>query len=431
MSLFSTISKNLSRNKTLLSVFLLCIAYWIYLVCFSEMIIVFDAIGYEQLGTLVYQHGWAEYFRTGPHREPFYPGMIAGSMKIAEIFSTSYPVVQKWMQAGFLFITQILLFVLLSKLKIRKSIKFATLLYFGISPALVNSAFSLYSEIATFPFVLAAALMCALSWKTVHNGRLSEVIFAALLTTFSFLLLVATKSAFMYVFVVCLFPFGCVALYLFGTQNFKRAFNAGLYVLISLCLFSACIFSYMNLNKIHNGHFQINDRNTDILLGSAMKRSKPLTRRGVMVHLSSIPGTKVCQKFFNTDECREADWYGSYKPVEIQELLLGVAQEDQNLKIVQLTFDRIREHPFQYVFFMFIEGAKMPFWESTQVGYVDYPPLLTKLFNNVVFKNGLRLGVSLLTIFALFYLLISLFKDRLLIFDLNTFFKSINDFLIV
>jgi hypothetical protein len=38
----------------------------------------------------------------------------------------------------------------------------------------------------------------------------------------------------------------------------------------------------------------------------------------------------------------------------------------------------------------------MFFWESSQMGFVEYPPGLTKLFSWGPFKNGLRLGISFL-----------------------------------
>ena len=40
------------------------------------MVIIVDASFYEKLGKMIHEAGWETYFRTGPHREPFYPFLI-------------------------------------------------------------------------------------------------------------------------------------------------------------------------------------------------------------------------------------------------------------------------------------------------------------------------------------------------------------------
>ena len=65
---------------------------------------------------------------------------------------------------------------------------------------------------------------------------------------------------------------------------------------------------------------------------------------------------------------------------------------------------------------MGLEGLKMIFWESTKIGFVSYPPALTKLYNFTPFKDGLRLLMALLTLFALLYLVRFLWKNRKNIF---------------
>ena len=64
-----------------------------------------------------------------------------------------------------------------------------------------------------------------------------------------------------------------------------------------------------------------------------------------------------------------------------------------------------------------IEGAKMPFWESTQMGFTIYPKMLLNLFENTWFKNGLRLCIALLTIFSLIFLILSIYRNKSLFFD--------------
>lgn len=405
-------------RRGLIIAFLLCFLYWGYLVFSTEMLISADAIGYEQLGQLVYQQGWGEYLRTGPHREPFYPWLVANSMRIADSLFISYHMVQKLIQVAFLFISQLLMLVLLDKLKISDPIKLITILYFGFSPAIVNAAFSLFSEIATFPFVLMMVLFCALSWQAIHYGSPGKIISMALLTAGSFLLASATKSAFSYVFLICLLPFIYLAARSFHHKVRRDFLNATLYVAVSFCIFTAGIISYMSLNKKYNGYFQVNDRNAISLLGSAYKRSNPLTPRIILAHLSSVPGNKVCEKFFTEEECRYAAWYSSESTKgEILDSLKDVPKENQSSKALLLAMNEALKHPFQYIFFTFIEGAKMPFWESTKIGFVGYPPILMNLFDSVWFKNGLRLFIALMTIFSIVFTVFKTYQDKSLLFD--------------
>lgn len=415
----------LHKYRALVIIFTLCFYYWAYLIIYAEMAISTDAIGYEELGRLVHESGWKEFLRTGPHREPFYPWLVATSMGIADQLSVSYQLVQKWVQVFFLFVSQLLLLFLLNKLKISPPIKWTTVLYFGFSPGLVNAAFSLFSEIATFPFVPLMVLACVWSWQSVLSRSLKHIGGMAVLTVGTFLLAAGTKSAFIYVFLACLIPFVFAALRSLRHKDYRKFLNATAYIVLSFCLFLGTIIGYMSLNQRYNGYFQVNDRNTTAFLGSALKRSNPLTPRMILAHISSIPGNKVCQKFFTEEECRYVDWYGSDTRTEVLGLVNDVPTEKRSSKAFRLAIDKALERPFQYAFFTFVEGAKMPFWESTKIGFVNYPPVLMAIFDNVLFKNGLRLFVAVLTVCSLFFLVFSLYRDRHLLFEHSIEVESI------
>ena len=79
---------------------------------------------------------------------------------------------------------------------------------------------------------------------------------------------------------------------------------------------------------------------------------------------------------------------------------------------MSLTIEKVKQHPFQCFWLNWFDAVKMFFWESTQIGYVTYPAGLTKLFAWAPFKNGLRLVISLLTLFAVVYLLVLLWRGR-------------------
>lgn len=70
---------------------------------------------------------------------------------------------------------------------------------------------------------------------------------------------------------------------------------------------------------------------------------------------------------------------------------------------MRLSKEKIFKNPPQYILFMVIESMKMFFWESTQIGFVNYPRWLTKIFTFIPFKDALRLLVSLTSIFAFIF----------------------------
>lgn len=71
-------------------------------------------------------------------------------MAVGDLFSVSYQPILKIFQVALLFLTQILLIVLLRQLDVRKGIIMAAVLYAGISPAMINGAYSVYYEIVSF-----------------------------------------------------------------------------------------------------------------------------------------------------------------------------------------------------------------------------------------------------------------------------------------
>jgi hypothetical protein len=137
------------------------LVYWSYLAIVCQTIVVHDSVAFESMAKILYKDGWLEFFRTGPHREPFYLVLIAFSMRVGDLVSLHYFEILKIIQVIFLFITQFLTYKLLQKLKIHEWIMIAGLIYLAISPSMVNTAFNLYSEIIVYPFVLGIILLNA------------------------------------------------------------------------------------------------------------------------------------------------------------------------------------------------------------------------------------------------------------------------------
>jgi len=403
------------RKRTWLAIFALCFIYWVYLIFHTKMAVIFDASEYESAGRLIYQNGWIDFFKTGPHREPLYPALIAFSMGWANFFSTDYQIILKVFQVALLLFTQSLLFLLLRKLKLREGVNMVAVLYYGISPALINATFSLFGEIIVFPWVVAVVLLSDSLWSDIgQKGKHGFFLAKAVLLGACFSLLVFGRGIFLYVFSFFMLPF-CLWVFL---ALYKRR---GLILLRLLLLLSAASLTFYSLsaqikvmNLRYNGEYGLGASRLDILLGSAYKRSQPVNWRIVASHIASIPGNGVCRMFFSQQECDYADWYGSdqFRVTEVARRIEAIPKARRGQEILILTAGKITGHPFQFCFFSVVEALKMPFWESTQIAYVTYPEFLTKVYDNPLIRFGLRFFFGLVSAFSFIFVTFKLWRKR-------------------
>jgi hypothetical protein len=131
-----------------------------------------------------------------------------------------------------------------------------------------------------------------------------------------------------------------------------------------------------------------------------------MTKEKWVAALSYIPGEGVCHKTSSKDDCFfwsiiPADGFAHIKIVELEHQ--GVPPNELDQALLEASKKKILEHPFQYTAFYFLESLKIFFWESTQIGSVQYPPWLKNIYDNSIIQNGTRLILSLLTIFGFFY----------------------------
>lgn len=399
------IMKILKQNVPLGGILLVCLVYWSYLMIHSQMVIHHDAIGYERLGSKLYQEGFASYFKHGLSREPLYPMTIAFSMKAGEFLGLSYQLVQKALQVFFLLSSQLLLFYLLTQLRISKGIKFLVVGYFGISPAMVNAAFSLYSEIVALPFVLLLLMGGVMAWGCGEASK-RTVGKAIILTSIGFVGACFVKGIFQYIFVIFMLPFFGRLCVRWG-QRATRAWRQCLVYIISVTLIlGSFLLGYRLINKVFNNNFDFTNRYDVLLYGNASKRTVSMDSSQFWAHVAAIPGEGFCRKFFTEEQCRYCGFQQADKVrgKELPALVGGVTPDEQHQKTLWLAFEAMKRRPAQYLFLTFLECFKMGFWESTHIGFVDYPPLLTRLFNNKIFSHGIRLGISLMTQLSLLWL---------------------------
>lgn len=395
--------------------FLLCFIYWAYLLFTSQMVIVYDGMEYERLGKMLYQSGWVEYFKTGPHNEPLFPLLINFSMHVADWFSVPYQKVQAGIHILILFSAQLLTLVILQRLHVSRWVKTFTILYMGISPALVNATFSLWSEIATYPFTLGIVIFSVKCWGSILRSNYKKVVLWGACLALVFLLITSVKALFEYVFIVFMTPFLILLVRSMIKRENKILAGTILFLLTTIFLFKAPLFLYKAVNQKYNGHFMLADRGPYILYGNTAKRSEALSIKRFLACLAFVPGDGVCYKLMNKEDCDfwhifTVEKYGRQKLKELESVGTSNSQIDSGM--VALAKGKILEKPFQQALLIFIESFKMLFWESTLVGFVSYPPWLQGIFEFTPFKNGLRLMLFLITFISMVYVLRYVFERR-------------------
>jgi len=406
--------KTIKKNKAIVFVFFICFVYWAYLFFYSSMDIVSDAVGFERLGAIIYKEGWAEFLRGGPNREPFYPLSIAASMYLGDLLNTTYQKIQTIFQIILLFLVQILTLKIMAMCSFKKLTKALAILYLGFSPAIVNAGFSLYSEILAMPFVLLIIIFSVQFWKETQVIRNKHIVLTSICLSLAFIGAICVKAIFQYIcyFLMLIFLMGGILALLQNRKEVLKRIVPG--ILIVFFLVGGFVYGYKYMNKIYNGNFDFTDRYDVLLFGTAYKRVQPLSKDVWAAHFASIPGNNFCTSVVNKEACLypqfhygDATWSRILPP-----LLGGVSQEKASAKIIQLSFEEIKKNPIQYFFLTSLESLKMSFWESTRIGFVNYPESLNQLFQNKLFKNGIRLMAALLTYAGVFFIFIRLLTSK-------------------
>ena len=386
--------------------FALSWTYRLYLLSATSMVIVYDGATFQGLAKIIYDGGWVAYFQTGPHNEPVYPFMVVTAMRLAGHLPCCYEKILACMQLAFLATSQILALALLKKLKIHKILIAAAVFYMGMSPALVNAALSHWSEIAALPLVLGFILVCALVYEHKESASTKTMLILGAGIALVSMGLVCVKALFEYILPVCFFPFIWAGFKSLVENNPKTFKNMAVFLLLALFSFYSFIYAYKSINRHYNGHFMMADRGPYIIYGNVVKRSNPISARSFLAGLAFIPGDGVCNKIFSAQECdywtlEKVDYFGQTKLKQLQKDNVPEAAQDQLL--LDLARQEILKRPLQFAALTALEGLKIFFWESTHVGFVRYPPALTRLFNTTLFKNGLRLAMALATFIAFWF----------------------------
>jgi hypothetical protein len=374
----------------------------------------FDASHFEKLGTIIHEEGWPAFFKQGPTLEPLYPLLISCSMKKAAFLGVSYQKVQTVFQIVLFFLSLVLLYRLLSKLDIHPKIIAAVLLYFGFSPALINSSLSLFSEVITYPFILGCLLTIPLVWNAILEGKLKETLKFGLLFTLLATTVTFSKAILEYVFVLFLLPFVFLLFTSLLRKQFSKVKCASLFLLLFFCIFQGALNTYKSLNQKYNGYYTFTDaRGPFMFYHYAVKRTAPLDHDHFMVTVLSIPGEHVCRAKYG-ELCQDW-WYDNYSFAEKKANELkadGMPERKVYSELMKLGFKQILSNPFQYALLTSFETLKLFFWESTKVGFVYYPTWLETIYDIPIFKNILRLAVMLITVGSFLFVVLFLLRRR-------------------
>ena len=402
--------------------FILSWVYWIYLLNTAQMELVFDALGYHDFARQMYQQGWLEYFKTGPNREPFYLFLIRFSMQLGDAVAVPYKTIQTFIQILFLFASQLLAFRLLKKLRIKPILISLTILYMGFSPALVNSVFSLFSEIVTYPFILGIVLVSAQAWQSLKDCSKGKTIFLGILFGLLFLLATFTKALIGYVFCLFFIPFFYILIKAIQARHLRLLQNTSLFILASIVTFNIVMVNFKLMNQKYNGHYIFADaRGYWFLYGSTARRVQPITPKKFLVATTTTMGDGFCHSIFSKGEC---DYWAlgrvdNYGAIKLGELHRSVGEDGINPGLIQATLDDIWAHPFQYPLMTLVDAARMFFWESTHLGCVFYPSWLQRIYDFTPFYFSLRGLMAILTILALFYMAFKIIRERKKLFNLS------------
>jgi len=396
--------------------FFIPLLYWVYLACTTQMLLQHDALGYEQLGRSLQEDGWMAYFQGGPNREPLYPLLVSVSMRLAALARFSYQSVLLLLQIGVLLLSQRLLFLILREVRVRPGITAGIIFYFGISPAVVNSALSLYSEIISYPLVLMIIYWSLLCLKEKALSPAGRLLFKGLTLGALLFLLTMAKAiteAVAPVFMLSLFT-GKI---FFDRAGSRQAFGRNTIMVGSgLIVFFVLISGYKFLNYRYNGSFSLTNRGAEALYGNTARRVDPSAVKRIPAALASIPGPEFCPALLKNNE--DCFFWSAQKSDDLMDELAAsparqqMSRQQWNEYNFRLTKHLIVQNPVPYGIFWALEGVKMVFWDSVSIGFVVYPSWLRNFYSIPVIHLGLPFLSAFVAFFVLGYGLRYLFCGR-------------------
>ncbi|MFH0753404.1 MAG: hypothetical protein V2A70_02415 [Candidatus Omnitrophota bacterium] len=363
--------------------FMVLFLYWAYLVVMTRPVLIYDALGYENLGRLIMENGWGMYFRE-LNREPFFPFLISVAMRLEQVSGVGYN-----------YILKVFLLIELA-LAMAGTYRLARLLgagrwwalggawYLGVSPAIVNSTLWLWSEAAVYPFVIWGIIWLIYAWQEIFSQRsVCYLLGYTALASVLFIFAAMVKASLAVVFVGLLMPYYACVIHGLWLKHARQIYRALLVSLIGVLMMGAYVENHKFLNWRGNGNYAITNRADVALLGNTVRRLHPQALHLIPQAILAAPRLGICEKYYGAScafwsaltSDKINDQYGQQLRAE------GFSDTQRRQMFLMTAFGLMREHPFQEVFFAGIEGMKMFFWEN-RLYFVKYPDALARFFTN-------------------------------------------------
>ncbi|MBF0533243.1 MAG: hypothetical protein HQL23_09165 [Candidatus Omnitrophica bacterium] len=412
------------------SCFVLPLFYWLFLILVTAPVVINDAVGYFAAGQQIAAQGWMAFLRGGPQREPLFLFLISLAVQWGAVLHAEPLFLLKLINFSLLFFSRALLWQILSRLKIAVPVIAAALLYTGISPAILDSALGVWSEIAAFPFVLLAGYAAAELYLQATSGASRRAAFGwAVVFGVGLLGAVGVKGIFEWVAPVFLFFYALCLLRAVGKQRTPAVLPALALILTVGAAFYAPLTVYKALNQAAHGQFVLTNRASTMFWGMSQVKTQDYTQRQVMVEALqslNLNFPQLYERLFSAPERefwydpRWAPLYGG--PEDLKNV---TNPQVRNREITRRSLRIIAGHPGRFLWMCLIDSVKMFFWENSRVQNSAYPAELTAVYWSAL--NSWLFLPNLLTLisfgFVLFYVgraarAAPNFYDALLVFTL-------------
>jgi len=381
-----------------LFIFFLVVLCWLYLFFVTQPILVFDGIGYQQLGQLIFEKGFGAYLHSGPNREPLFPLLVALSMWMGKHWHIAYQYPLRLMGLTSLLVTMLMVQRLMMLLNINRVVSALVILCLGFSPAILNSTLWLWSEFAAYPFVVLIVWWAIKSWKLLEGQGnstkfLGQVFWHGFMVALFFIGLMCVKAVVQVVILLYLAPYMVRFVSQVKKYGWTKARPWLVFMISVLLVFEGFVQGYEWLNFKANGHYQFTNRGEGAFYSNTARRMEPLTFKRLGAELIFTVDEDLCVRVFGYPDC--AFWSARHS----DDISDAKAKEFENLHLTGRQMTRYYIHqglglmmanPLQALLTMLIEAHEFFFWE-TPANFVAYPDWMDQFIYNARFNFVLKL----------------------------------------
>lgn len=394
--------------------FLICGIFWFFAFFLTDTVLVFDAVGYEDLGLGIINNGVFSYF-SGLKREIMFPLRVSWAMNIADVIGVSYLLINKILGLISLLIVQSVVLYFLNQCHVSRIIKFVTIIWIGVAPSSIKMAFEMFSE--GFACLLVTLMIFAFYqlFKRFKEENVSwrSILIWSFLAGLMLVIVTLIKAIFEGVAILAalfglLILLSCV---MRRTDRWRR-----LIVVFSLVfgVYFLSIHTYKSLNKVNNGEYAITGRSSWMFYGATALRTLPITAKEWEVGIKSSFLGHVYRCPYSYEECDFwSFWYsdrlGRDRFGELHSD--GLSESEIKRQLYKEAFIKIGQKPIQFLGVLLYNFISKLGGSWLEVQFVAYPDWLDYWYYKVEVLNWPRLILRMLTLAAVgwasFYLLFS------------------------